>query len=70
MQIWVDADATPGVVKEMLFRAAVRKQIPLTLVANKLLRVPPSPSFVRFKCLVASTWLTTRLLNPWQRGIL
>ena len=43
MHIWVDADATPAVVKEILFRAADRKQIHLTLVANKLLRVPPSP---------------------------
>ncbi|MCP5278834.1 MAG: YaiI/YqxD family protein [Thiobacillus sp.] len=46
MRIWVDADATPGVVKEILFRVADRKQIPMTLVANKLLRVPPSP-FIR-----------------------
>jgi len=43
MQIWVDADATPAVVKEILFRAADRKQIRTTLVANKLLKVPPSP---------------------------
>lgn len=46
MQIWVDADATPGVVKEILFRAADRTRIPMILVANKLLRVPPSP-FIR-----------------------
>jgi hypothetical protein len=42
MHIWVDADATPAVIKEILFRAAERKRIPMTLVANKLLRVPPS----------------------------
>lgn len=42
MQIWVDADACPGVIKEILFRAAERAQIPLMLVANKLLRTPPS----------------------------
>jgi uncharacterized protein YaiI (UPF0178 family) len=42
MQIWVDADACPGVIKEILFRAAERAQISLTLVANKLLRTPPS----------------------------
>ena len=46
MQIWVDADATPAVIKEILFRAAERRQILTTLVANKLLRVPPSP-FIR-----------------------
>lgn len=42
MQIWVDADACPGVIKDILFRAAERAQISLTLVANKLLRTPPS----------------------------
>ena len=42
MNIWVDADATPGVVKEILFRAAERTQTRMTLVANRLLRVPPS----------------------------
>ena len=43
MQILVDADACPKVIKEMLFRAAGRMQIQLTLVANKLLYCPPSP---------------------------
>ena len=43
MKIWVDADACPVVIKEILYRAANRTQIPLTLVANQMLRVPPSP---------------------------
>ncbi len=43
MQIWVDADACPNVIKEILFRAAERVKIPLILVANKILRTPPSP---------------------------
>jgi uncharacterized protein YaiI (UPF0178 family) len=42
MQIWVDADACPNVIKEILFRAAERLRIPLILVANKTLRTPPS----------------------------
>lgn len=42
MQIWVDADACPNVIKEILFRAAERVQIPLILVANKILQIPPS----------------------------
>ena len=42
MQIWVDADACPGVIKEILFRAAERTHIPVTLVANQPLRTPPS----------------------------
>lgn len=42
MQIWVDADACPKVIKEILFRAAERKQVLLTLVANKSMRTPAS----------------------------
>lgn len=40
--IWVDADACPGVIKEILFRAAEREKISVTLVANQWLRTPPS----------------------------
>ncbi len=43
MHIWVDADACPAVIKEILYRAAQRAQIPLTLVANQPLRTPRSP---------------------------
>ncbi|MEC8408371.1 MAG: YaiI/YqxD family protein [Pseudomonadota bacterium] len=42
MKIWVDADACPGAIKEILFRAAERTQTPVTLVANQALRTPPS----------------------------
>ena len=42
MQIWVDADACPIVVKEVLFRAAERLQITMILVANCHVRVPAS----------------------------
>ena len=43
MQIWVDADACPRVIKEILYRAAERKKVRLTLVANQPLRTPDSP---------------------------
>ena len=43
MRIWVDADACPKVIKEILFRAAIRTQTPLTLVANAFLSYPRSP---------------------------
>jgi hypothetical protein len=42
MQIWVDADACPAAIKEILYRIAERREIQLTLVANQLMRVPPS----------------------------
>jgi uncharacterized protein len=43
MSIWVDADACPKVIKEILFRAADRTGVLVTLVANRLLYTPPSP---------------------------
>jgi uncharacterized protein YaiI (UPF0178 family) len=43
MHIWVDADACPLAVKEILYRAAERAQLRMTLVANKLLGIPRSP---------------------------
>ncbi len=42
MQIWVDADACPAAVKEILFRAARRTGVSLTLVANQPLSTPPA----------------------------
>jgi len=42
MKIWVDADACPGAIKEILFRVAERRALQVTLVANQLLRVPGS----------------------------
>lgn len=45
-QIWVDADACPAAIKEVLFRAAEREQVQVTLVANQWLRTPAS-RFVR-----------------------
>ncbi len=42
MRIWVDADACPGVIKEILFKAAERTEVEVTLVANQPVRVPPS----------------------------
>jgi len=42
MKIWVDADACPVVIKEILFRAAERTGVPLTLVANQPVQVPAS----------------------------
>ena len=46
MRIWVDADACPAVIKEILYRAAERLRVSLTLVANQALRTPPS-SFIK-----------------------
>ena len=42
MKIWVDADACPVVIKDILFRAAQRTQLAMTLVANHSMRIPPA----------------------------
>lgn len=42
MNLWVDADACPNAIKQVLFKAAERLQIPTTLVANQYIATPPS----------------------------
>lgn len=46
MFIWVDADACPKVIKEVLYRAADREKVQITFVANQRITVPPS-AFLR-----------------------
>lgn len=48
MRIWADADALPGPIRDILFRAAVRTERRLVLVANKTLRIPSS-HYIRFE---------------------
>ena len=43
MQVWVDADACPRIIKEILYRAAMRTETSLILVANQPLQTPISP---------------------------
>ncbi len=47
MQIWVDADACPIEIKTLLYRAAERRKVKVTLVANQPIRIPPS-EFIGF----------------------
>ncbi len=49
MHIWIDADACPLVIKEILYRAAKRTTTQMTLIANRPLRIPKSPyiSFIQ-----------------------
>ena len=42
MKVWVDADACPVVIKDILFRAAERTGVETTFVANQAIRIPPS----------------------------
>lgn len=43
MKIWVDADACPKIIKDILFNAAIRTSTPLILVSNHIITTPPSP---------------------------
>lgn len=52
MRIWVDADACPAEVKEVLFKAVKRLSIPLTLVANQMMWFPKS-TLIRFELVGA-----------------
>jgi len=51
MKIWVDGDACPVVIKEILYKAAKRIGVELTLVADRFVQIPPSPgiTFLRVK---------------------
>jgi uncharacterized protein len=65
MHIWVDADACPQVIKEILFRAAERAQVLTTLVANAPLRIPSS-AFIKIVRVrqgfdVADHWIVQQL---------
>ncbi|MDG2174750.1 MAG: YaiI/YqxD family protein [Gammaproteobacteria bacterium] len=46
MNIWVDADACPVVIKEILFKAARRTKVQLTLVANQSMQTPPDKNII------------------------
>jgi uncharacterized protein YaiI (UPF0178 family) len=52
MQIWVDADACPNVIKEIIFRAANRTHITTILVSNQPIRIPASP-FIQNRIVLA-----------------
>lgn len=49
MKIWVDADACPVVIKDILFKAAKRTGLQMTLVANQPIRIPPSTNITMLK---------------------
>ena len=63
MKIWVDADACPVAIKEILFRAAERTEVQLTLVANTYLRVPSS-AHIAVKVVAAGFFSTNTCQRP------
>lgn len=67
MQIWIDADACPVPIKEILCRAAERWKVPLTFIANHTIKVPPS-TFIKTRQVGAGFDVAdneiVRLLEP------
>lgn len=65
MQIWVDADACPVAIKEIIYRAAIRTQIITSFVANQLITIPLSPFIKKIKVSqgfdVADNYIVTAL---------
>lgn len=68
MQIWVDADACPRVIKEILFRAASRTGVRLTLVANQALRVPPAANITTICVDAGMDVADTRIVEEVEPG--
>ena len=69
MQIWVDADACPQVIKEILFRAAERAQVLTTLVSNMpLLRTPTSPYIRTLRVAKGFDGADRRIVEEMEAG--
>ena len=68
MRIWVDADACPKVIKEILYRAAKRTCTLVTLVANKPLRVPSSPYINTIQVPAGFDVADNRIVQQLQKG--
>lgn len=68
MQIWVDADACPVVIKEILFRAAKRTGVQLTLVANQFITVPKSPSIKTIQVQAGFDVADNEIVNRCSSG--
>ena len=68
MQIWTDADSCPNPIKEILYRAAHRVQVPLFLVANAVLRTPPSPYIQAIRVDAGSDVADNTIVQKMEAG--
>ncbi len=68
MKIWVDADACPVVIKEILFRAAERTGIALTLVANQAIRKPSLKNITMLQVQSGFDVADNEIVNRLHRG--
>jgi uncharacterized protein len=68
MRIWVDADACPKVIKEILFRAAARTKTALILVSNHALFAPPSPFITKMQVTAGFDVADNKIVQNVQAG--
>ncbi|CAN5242708.1 YaiI/YqxD family protein [soil metagenome] len=68
MQIWVDADACPNTIKEILFRAAVRTQTRMILVANQPLYAPQSEFITKIQVAAGFDVADNQIVLEMQAG--
>jgi uncharacterized protein YaiI (UPF0178 family) len=68
MRIWVDADACPKVIKEILFNAAVRTQTAVILVSNHALSTPPSPYISKMQVVAGFDVADDRIMQNLRPG--
>lgn len=68
MHIWVDADACPKAIKEILYRAVERLQIPMTMVANKRLYIPDSALIDMVKVAAGADVADSEIVARMQPG--
>ena len=67
-QIWVDADAIPGAIKEILFRAADREKIKTTFIANHLIKIPSSSYLESYQVLQGFDVADNTIVNKVNEG--
>lgn len=68
MKIWVDADACPKTIKEILFRAAIRTQTKLILVSNHALSTPASPFISKIQVIAGFDVADNRIIQNLEPG--
>jgi uncharacterized protein YaiI (UPF0178 family) len=68
MNIWVDADACPKKIKEILFRAAIRTKTKLILVSNHTLQAPPSPFIFKVQVMAGFDVADNKIMQHLDAG--
>jgi uncharacterized protein len=68
VRIWVDADACPKVIKEILFRAANRTKTTTVFVANQSIPTPPSPFIQKIQVSAGFDIADNRIVQEMQSG--